>query len=116
MTMYYLKYETFDNDSIAYELTGDEERSGEILDSVDIPFYKIETIVSRDKVMDCKENVYYGARGWTARIQATEEQYTQIAQLGGPFITWLTEKEYYDLDDEEKRRRTIASEFLKKLQ
>ena len=96
MKHYYLRYETFENESIAYDLTGDEERSLSAV-NLDIPFYRIEQIIGSGQVSHCGEEVYYGARDWLASITATEEQVEAIKRTCGPFVQWLTESEYDEL-------------------
>jgi hypothetical protein len=97
VTHYYIRYETFQNDTIAYDLTGDELKSGTALDIIDIPFYTIEQILGADSVCNAEESVYHGARDWLAWIKATDEQVEAIKRLGGPFIQWLTLEEYNEV-------------------
>ena len=94
MKHYYIRYDTFQNDGIAYDLTGDEERSSTVLDTVDIPFHTVEQIVGGDAVLHCVEESGHGARDWIAHIKADELQVEAIKKLGGPFVEWLTADEY----------------------
>jgi len=104
MNKYYIRYDTFQNDGIAYDLTGDEERSSTVLDTVDIPFYTVEQIVGGDAVLHCVEESAYGAREWLANIKATDAQVEAIKKLGGPFVEWLTADEYNEILDAKMKR------------
>jgi hypothetical protein len=97
MKHYYIRYETFDNDSIAYDLTGEEDASRTVLDVIDIPFYTIEQIVGKDMVCCSEETVYFGARDWLADLKLDDEGVEQIKRIGGPFIQWLTLEEYNEI-------------------
>jgi hypothetical protein len=97
MKYYYLRYETFDNDSIAYDLTQDELGSRTALDVIDIPFYKIETIVGADNVCACEETLHFGARDWLAWVKLDDEGVEAIKRMGGPFVQWLTQSEYDEI-------------------
>lgn len=97
MKHYYLRYETFANDGIAYDLTGEELKSGTALDIIDIPFYTIEQMVGVDNVCNAEETVYFGARDWLANVKATDEQVDRIKRVCGPFVQWLTESEYREI-------------------
>lgn len=111
MNNYYIRYETFQNDTIAYDLTGDEAQSTQVLDTVDIPFYTVEQIVgnrcadhSSSTVLHCVEESAHGARDWLANIKATDAQVEAIKKLGGPFIQWLTADEYNLILDAKMKR------------
>ena len=101
---YYIRYETFQNDGIAYDLTGDEQRSSTVLDTVDIPFHAVEQIVGADAVLHCVEETVYGARDWIAHIKADELEVEAIKKLAGPFVLWLTPDEYNEILDAKIKR------------
>jgi len=103
MAHYYIRYETFDNAQIAFELIPDEEKAHRAED-LDIPFYTVEQIVGADAVLHSRETLGFGARTWLAWIKATDEEVDRIKRLGGPFIQWLTEEEY-NLQVEQQRPR-----------